>query len=427
MYEAVEDVPPERIASPTFPSHSSYQTLDSARQARSRANSFERDSRDDDSDTVVDTQVSTVVSTVSRRFRQIRLKLKSLMPLALPQAVGTDLSSLRPPARRRSVSFGANEVEEFNGSEAPDAIEPAPSRQGTRTPVPPSNGMLVRAVPIERPASRGYDRESYVRDSPATRAMPPPPVPSTTQRVPSRAHLRESRVPAYPQASIERTQSYGSPHFAYDDGGDDGDLPAEDDDDDAFTALADSTVVADSTAGTGVASDLSFDYDPNPRRTSSGENGRPSFPSMRDSPNTAQMYRPSYTRASASGFDHTYFAHPEPAEAPAFSSATAGRDAGIGSKLGRLAPPPSIERPRSTGSLREPMRLDEDSYAGGISRGRTPTNRIASSYSRATEDSPIEKELIALLKVRSPPIASKESCEIDCAPPVTRSSISRSR
>ncbi|GAA5835374.1 hypothetical protein JCM3766R1_004769 [Sporobolomyces carnicolor] len=320
------------------------------------------------------------------------------MPLALLQAVGTDLSSLRPPARRRSVSFGANEVEEFNGSEAPDAIEPAPSRQGARTPVPPSNGMLVRAVPIERPASRGYDRESYVRDSPATRAMPPPPVPSTTQRVPSRAHLRESRVPGYPQASIERTQSYGSPHFAYDDGGDDGDLPAEDDDDDAFTALADSTVVADSTAGTGVASDLSFDYDPNPRRTSSGENGRPSFPSMRDSPNTAQMYRPSYTRASASGFDHTNFAHPEPAEAPAFSSATAGRDAGIGSKLGRLAPPPSIERPRSTGSLREPMRLDEDSYAGGISRGRTPTNRIASSYSRATEDSPIEKELIALLK-----------------------------
>ncbi|GAA5864504.1 hypothetical protein JCM3774_005148 [Rhodotorula dairenensis] len=75
-------------------------------------------------------------------------------------AVATDLSGLRP-AERRGVSFGPNEVEEFHGSEAPDAVAPAPSTRhlGERLP-----------AGIGRPRSVSIDGRR--RDEPV---LPPPP------------------------------------------------------------------------------------------------------------------------------------------------------------------------------------------------------------------------------------------------------------
>ncbi|GAA5908239.1 uncharacterized protein JCM6883_004319 [Sporobolomyces salmoneus] len=336
------------------------------------------DDYEDGEDTVVDSYVSTVVST----------------------AVGTDLSSLKPPTRRRSVSFGANEVEEFNGSEAPDAIEPAPSRQGNRTPLPPTNGALLRAVPVDRPSSRLAQQEQMGRRSPASMAMPPPSL-ASTQRVPSRSSYPDPPRQAPPQYSDSRLQGldhsrynrYGDEVFE-DDGG-----PFEDnDDEDAFTAVGDSTVGADSTAGTGVATDLSLDYDNNLRRALMEDNARPSFPSMRTSSAPAQIHRPGYSQSygmtSASGFDSSYFAQPDPSEISAFSSSNGG---GSGQSFGRLAPPTSMPRPRSTGSVPDRMEVDSGLYSDGIRRGKTPTQSLPPNPARP-EDSPVERELIALLK-----------------------------
>ncbi|GAA5949610.1 hypothetical protein JCM3765_002723 [Sporobolomyces pararoseus] len=307
------------------------------------------------------------------------------------QAVGTDLSSLKGPTRGRTVSFGANEVEEFNGSEAPEAIQAAPSRQGNRTPLPPSNGALLRAVPFDGPSSRiVVEQGSMGRRSPASRAMPPPPAPAIA-RIPSRGSFQTS---TYQEPSGYFSRGYDSPRyqrevFEADDG--------ENSEDDAFTAVADSTLV-DSVAGTGVASDLSFDYEPNPRRASAGQDVRPSFPTMRASPAPA-LHRSGFSQASsvtsASEFDASYFSGPDTRDAPPFSSSRRGGEA-------QLAPPATIQRPRSTGSLRNSaMQIDDNSYPGGIRRGRTPSQGQEQLRSKAPpllEDSPVEKELINLLK-----------------------------
>ncbi|GAA5826712.1 hypothetical protein JCM5353_000089 [Sporobolomyces roseus] len=332
---------------------------------------------DDDEDTVVESKVSTVVST----------------------AVGTDLSDWKPPTRRRAVSFGANEVEEFNGSEAPDAIIPAPSLRDRRSPLPPSNGngALLRAVPINRPSSRGIPQED--RRSPASRMMPPPPVP--TQRQQQTASPRQYdgdqsyARPSPPPSS--QSNGHHDPRYMdnYEEvlqndrgGGERGN--EMDDDDDAFTAIADST------AGTGVATDLSFE-EAVPRRASAGDHTRPSFPSMRSSPAPPQVHRSPFSSGSgqypsvtsASGFDSSYFNRPDEREAPAFSNG------GAKARRDDLAPPATIQRPRSTGSLRD-MQLDDEPSIGGIRRRRTPSQPLTSET--RVEDSPVEKELIGLLK-----------------------------
>ncbi|GAA5870371.1 hypothetical protein JCM16303_001978 [Sporobolomyces ruberrimus] len=348
------------------------------------------DNDDDDEETVVDTQVSTVVST----------------------AVGTDLSALRPPVRGRAVSFGANEVEEFNGSEAPEAVRPAPSsRMENRLPLPPNGGNLLRAVPINRPPSRLVDEEQLVRRSPASRSMPPPPPPSN-QRVPSRTLYRESGYsepqrfyvsnPDFededeePRYSNRRESDNSRRDVRYEEP-DEYENGDEDDDDDAFTAVADSTVAADSTAGTGVASDLSLDWEPNPRRASAGDNTRPAFPSMRSSPAPVQVHRPEQGRysngVSASGFDSSYFNPRDERDAPSFSSMRGG-----GGRQ-NLAPPSPMQRPRSTGSLRD-MQVDGDSPVSGIRRRTTPSQTLPTKPP-PLEDSPAEKELIGLLKASS--------------------------
>jgi hypothetical protein len=61
-----------------------------------------------------------------------------------------------------------------------------------------------------------------------------------------------------------------------------------------------------------------------------------------------------------------------------------------------------MQRPRSTGSLREQMQVDEGTYSGdGIRRNRTPSGTLPSNPPPALEDSPVERELINLLKVSS--------------------------
>jgi len=229
--------------------------------------------------------------------------------------------------------------------------------------------------------------------------MPPPPVPA--QRREQTASPRQyNRDQSYARPSLppsSRSQGYRDPHYMdnyeevlADDRG--GGNEMEDDDDDAFTAIADST------AGTGVATDLSFE-EAVPRRASAGDNTRPAFPSMRSSPAPPQVHRSSLSSGSgrypsvtsASGFDSSYFNRPDEREAPAFSNS------GSQSRRNELAPPATMQRPRSTGSLRD-MQIDDDPYSGGIRRGRTPSQPPASET--RVQDSPVEKELIGLLKVR---------------------------
>ncbi|GAA5967701.1 hypothetical protein JCM21900_004040 [Sporobolomyces salmonicolor] len=89
-------------------------------------------------------------------------------------AVATDVSNL--PASKRGVSFGPDEIEEFNGSEAPDAVPLARSRSrmGDRPAQgrPPSSNSL--APPIHHSSATSLDgRRSSLSPSPL-QAMTPP-------------------------------------------------------------------------------------------------------------------------------------------------------------------------------------------------------------------------------------------------------------
>ncbi|GAA6058682.1 hypothetical protein JCM10212_003370 [Sporobolomyces blumeae] len=329
-----------------------------------------------------DTVVSTVVST----------------------AVGTDLSNIAPSGR--AVSFGANEVEEFNVSEAPDAIIPARSRNEDRTPRPPSvppAQSSTLAVPIASARSRAISPDN--RRSPASLAMPPPPVPVHRQQVPP---IRPSYYPAppaqdwrhdyrdYRQQDDRLYSPLDDPEGTLDDGDDD-------DDDDAFTAV-----------GTGVATDLSFDeqYPNGVQRVPRDRYDGPNFPTMRESPAGFRRSAlpspppPHLTRnvsqyppvTSASGYDSSYFRGPDDRDAPFFSNrASTASPANRRTQPPQLAPPPTgIQRPMSSGSVRD-MQVDDDrSYDGAIRRQKTPGQPPPAEP--RIEDSPVEKELIALLK-----------------------------
>ncbi|GAA5967705.1 hypothetical protein JCM21900_004041 [Sporobolomyces salmonicolor] len=103
---------------------------------------------------------------------------------------------------------------------------------------------------------------------------------------------------------------------------------------------------------------------------------------------------------SASGYDSSYFDGPDEYDAPPVRGYGGGGGGGGGG--GQLAPPRAIARPASTGSVR--MQVDEDNYGDGIGRGGTPGfgygagRRAAPVAPVVPEDSPLEKELIALLK-----------------------------
>ncbi|GAA5894395.1 hypothetical protein JCM5296_005155 [Sporobolomyces johnsonii] len=312
-------------------------------------------------------------------------------------AVATDVSNL--PTNKRGVSFGPDEIEEFHGSEAPDAVPPARSRsrmddRPAQGRPPSSNGL---APPIHRPRSTSLDgRRSAPSPSPSQAMMPPPPVPSPRRAMqsPVYAHGRDR---GYNAAPVSFTRSHGYDDAAEEDEG----IPS--DDDDAFTAVA-----------TGVATDLDLD-EPLPQRGGGG-----GYPAMRHAP--AQVRRSPYPSpappppppnsharfasvhtqyprsTSASGYDSSYFDGPGEYDALPFRGYGGGGERGGG----QLAPPRTIARPASAGSMR--MQVDEGVYEDGIRRGGTPGSgygagrRGAPVAPAVPEDSPVEKELIALLK-----------------------------
>ncbi|GAA5922898.1 uncharacterized protein JCM15063_003459 [Sporobolomyces koalae] len=316
---------------------------------------------DDDDETVVETQVSTVVST----------------------AVGTDLSLIKPPTRSRAVSFGANEVEEFNGSEAPEAIEPARSRMENRTPVPqPNASTLVRAVPLGRPSSRGGTPvPSLSRSTPPIRHLSPRPQQAFPSQDRYNLSQRESRSNEYLHDYRTNDQHGGA------------DIEPDDfHDDDAFTAIADSTVAADSIAGTGVATDLSLD-EIAPRRAAAGDYAQPAFPMTRSSQGPPQVQRVGHylPSESASGFSSSYFEQPDERDMPRF-----GAERSLHGRQSELAPPPAIRRLRSTDGSRDlPKGM---SSASGEPSGRSTPTLPGAPQAFRVQDSPIEKELIGLLK-----------------------------
>ncbi|GAA5904247.1 hypothetical protein JCM6882_003178 [Rhodosporidiobolus microsporus] len=402
-------------------------------------------------------------------------------------AVATDLSALPPHAPRRGVSFGQNEVEEFNGSEAPEAIIPARSnsRMGHRaSPAPQQHHQQQQQLlppGIGRPRSTSMD---------GRRTLPPPPQPPTYdsrygRQMPPPASFDRDR-------DRDRDRGYGRQPVSFARGGaggygdDDeefrgpGDDGYDDDDDDAFTAVA-----------TGVATELDFDADDQRRRqqllmqqqrygfAASGsvdprdrETGRydalqaiqrppsrgvqvyrnqspvpPSLPPLPPTshgrfasnggsggggPRTASGYQAS--DFSAEGDDDDLM--PPPPLPPSRRNASGS---------GFLSPPvPSgraLARPASTGSMR--MLIDEDGEGGlpgygnggggGIGRQQTPRSllreqqlqqqqmqqqqqqqqalarvRQQEEEEEGGEDSPVEKELIALLKELRFSIALKD-------------------
>ncbi|BGP12814.1 hypothetical protein JCM10213_008075 [Rhodosporidiobolus nylandii] len=362
-------------------------------------------------------------------------------------AVATDLSGLERQQPRRGVSFGQNEVEEFNGSEAPEAVLPARSRSrmgnhAAPTPPPPMQQDYLAPPGIGRPRSA---RDGTRRSS----AMPPPPQPPR--------YSSSGRNDYYPSSERERERGsgYGRPVSFARSGAGAGYLDDEpldpDDDDDAFTAVA-----------TGVATDL--DMDDGPRRPSPASQGygyggadsrdrhgyaaqqngggfaaiaRPPSrgvqvhrPMPPTSPPQFAGVRPHYpsNSRSASGYEASDFSldgegddgFGGPAGMPPPPLPSSRRASGSASGL---APPTrNVGRAASTGNMR--MLLDDDGEGGlsptygrnggGVSRQGTPRQGMARQPTPMqddeppAQDSPVEKELIALLKELRFSIALKD-------------------
>ncbi|KWU43631.1 hypothetical protein RHOSPDRAFT_34779 [Rhodotorula sp. JG-1b] len=353
-------------------------------------------------------------------------------------AVATDLSGLRPP-ERRGVSFGPNEVEEFHGSEAPDAVAPAPSTRhlGERLP-----------AGIGRPRSVSIDGRR--RDDPV---LPPPPPRQryvvTDQRIrdgtpeavetPSAAALgqpafRRSIVSPRPADEDYRQYSTRTPQSLSRSSANRVDPMRDDhnrdepmdDGDDGYTDIDNDTAV-----GTGVASELDMDSSsavhqlpastrspvPSQQRGAASS----SFLAVQRPPSRGVQVRksllpappppqlPSYTTTtecpryldyprsiSQSGYDSSDFDYPE-VELPAgMLLRQQQQQLGHNQYAYRGQPQGAnragIARPTSSSSAR--MQLDDPV---------TPITPVE-PYSRPPmvrpepEDSPLEKELIELLK-----------------------------
>lgn len=354
--------------------------------------------------------------------------------------MATDLSGLRPP-ERRGVSFGPNEVEEFHGSEAPDAVAPAPSTRhlGERLP-----------AGIGRPRSVSIDGRR--RDDPV---LPPPPPRQryvvTDQRIrdgtpeavetPSAAALgqpafRRSIVSPRPADEDYRLYSTRTPQSISRSSASRADPIRDeynrdepmDDGDDGYTDMDNDTAV-----GTGVASELDMDgtsavhqlpastRSPVPsqqrgaasssflavqRPPSRGVQVRKSLlpappPPQVPAYTTTTTERPRYLdyprSVSQSGYDSSDFDYPE-VELPAGmllrqQQQQLGHNQYVYRGQPQGANRAGIARPTSSSSAR--MQLDDPV---------TPITPVE-PYSRPPmarpepEDSPLEKELIELLKV----------------------------
>ncbi|BGP04787.1 hypothetical protein JCM10049v2_000589 [Rhodotorula toruloides] len=370
-----------------------------------------------------------------------------------------NLSALKHQQPKRGVVFGENEVEEFNGSEAPDAIVPArsSSRMGM-SPAPPDGRRYLSPVAsapaqqgIGRPRSTSIDGRRSAQPflppppppqrvvvSDARYSMMPPPVPTTSSvRSTMRPPSRDDRSYGRPPTSFARSSN------AYTSDEDDVRPRGSDpeDDDDAFTAVA-----------TGVATDLDMEpptrrEDPRERlmtvqhqqqptsystylavprppsrgvqvrRSISGSpigSGPPDHPLDGPSPNSharfASVHTPWPAPTSASGYDSSDFDYPDDIEPPAGLLLRQRQLAGM-----RSTPPVAeqrgIARPVSSASSR--MQVDDyDSPPPPPAYRSSPAAPAIERYERPPsvnaarraaqrdlpEDSPIEKELIALLK-----------------------------
>lgn len=316
------------------------------------------------------------------------------------QAVATDLSGLKPPAHeRRGVAFGPNEVETFHGSEAPEAVQPAPSTRQL--------GERLPSVSVCRPRSNSIDGRR--REAPV---LPPPrPLP---RYVISDQRLRD----ATPEGDLQRNHpnrrsvvmtappprdyTYGSYGYGQPE---DEDMIMDDryPDDDEDTAV-----------GTGVASELDMDHAPMDSR---GQRDRsPILPSREPVSSFHAGQRPPsrgvFVRRSLLP------APPPPPARPTYYADYPCSQARSGYESSDVDYP-DVEPPAGL-LLRQNdspygYRSGEHSERERIPRspsrtqGRAPLDdapRVVEPYVRqpaprqdSTEDSPLEKELIELLKV----------------------------
>ncbi|GEM06355.1 hypothetical protein Rt10032_c01g0372 [Rhodotorula toruloides] len=372
------------------------------------------------------------------------------------------LSALKHQQPKRGVVFGENEVEEFNGSEAPDAIVPARSSSRMGMSPAPSDGRRYLSPSASAPAQQGIGRPrstSIDGRRSAQPFLPPPPPPP--RLVVSDARYSMMPPPVSTTSSVRGTvrppsrddRSYGRPPTSF--ARSSNTYPSEEDDvrpfgsdpeddDDAFTAVA-----------TGVATDLDMEpptrrEDPRerlvavqhqqqpstystylavPRPPSRGVQvrrgiscspiggGPPDHPLDRQSPNSHARFASVHTHwpppTSASGYDSSDFDYPDDIEPPAGLLLRQRHLAGM-----RSTPPVSeqrgIARPVSSASAR--MQVDDydsppppppppyrsNPAAPPIERYERPPHANAAARRAAQrdlpEDSPVEKELIALLK-----------------------------
>ncbi|GAA5941112.1 hypothetical protein JCM3775_001309 [Rhodotorula graminis] len=377
-------------------------------------------------------------------------------------AVATDLSIARQQQARRAVQFGENEVEEFNGSEAPDAVLPArsTSRNAFSPPIPPTrlDGRRSAQLPVAPapaparapPPPRAPSRQRFVDDDEGYE-MPPPPAPSRS-RYDAPVSFARSTAYDYEPPRHERER-------AWDDyGGGEADEPGApgygDDDDDAFTAVA-----------TGVATDLDMEDspaastrrtdDPRARLAAAQQQQQaqqflaiPRPPSRGVQVRRASPVQPSYQQAQApryspSGFDEDDFSSVAD-DAPPFSFPPPGQPRQRApqqvyqlprQQQQQLPPPPvapvqrtylgggggGIGRPVSSASSR--MRVDDDYDEPPPpvnARAPPPPPPKAVAYERPQaltreqereaggEDSVLERELIDLLRELNFSLALKD-------------------
>ncbi|GAA5980067.1 hypothetical protein JCM10908_001520 [Rhodotorula pacifica] len=359
-------------------------------------------------------------------------------------AVATDLSGLKPP-ERRGVSFGPNEVGEFHGSEAPEAVAPAPSTRhlGERLPTgigrPRSVSIDGRrrdepVLPPPPPRQRYVVTDQRIRDdTPEALEMLPPPAPAASRQM---VYRRSAVSPApgargYDQGYDRSPQSFSRStasreertrdQYEYDDPRDDDRMM---DDGDGYNDDNDTAV------GTGVASELDMDGN-SAIHQAAARNRSPVLPQREPTSSFLAVQRPpsrgvqvrksllpapppaqapyygdrprylDYPRSvSQSGYDSSDFEYPE-VEPPAGlllrqqqqqqqqqqleQKYSYREQAEVSSRAG-------IARPVSSASAR--MQVDDpvapvtpvEPYV------RPPTTRPE------PEDSPLEKELIELLK-----------------------------
>ncbi|BGP36794.1 hypothetical protein JCM10449v2_000696 [Rhodotorula kratochvilovae] len=352
-------------------------------------------------------------------------------------AVATDLSMSQQHAPRRGVQFGENEVEEFNGSEAPDVVLPARSRsrQALSPPVPPSR-QRERATSIDgRRSAQPFvppppQPQRVVVSDPRYAEMPPPPVPGRGRYD---RPVSFARSTAYDEEPPRRGGGGGGwGDFDGEDDEDAGGFP--DDDDDAFTAVA-----------TGVATDLDMDDgyaaassrsrldDPRARIAAQQRLAaeQSSFLAVPRPPSRGVAVRRASPalpppRASPSGYEPSDFSSSAGDDAPPFRAPPAPQQQARWAS--QLPPPPvapvqrsfsgGIGRPVSSASSR--MRVDDDDDDDGYSALPPALVQRAVAYERPqvreerrerdeeAQDSPLERELIALLKELRFSIALKD-------------------